>query len=107
MISQEYRGVGQTELMIANLPSGQCTIVSPSGNIGREIAARVRKVNPGRRRYIIVRHPSDVQKLSGLSEPIFFDHSFFGLVSKETAAAALQIAIPCARMAAWQEAADA
>lgn len=107
MLNPEYRGIGQTELMISNLPSRQCTIVSPSGDIGRAIAARVHKANPGRRRYVTVRHPSDVQKLSGLSEPIFFDHSFFGLVSKETAAKALEMAIPCSRMASLQEAADA
>ena len=107
MLNPEYRGVGQTELMIANLPARQCTIVSPAAGIGRYIAARVHKANPGKRRYVTVRHPSDVQKLSGLCEPIFFDHSFFGLASKETAAKALEMAIPCSRMAAWQEAADA
>ena len=107
MLNQEYRGIGQTELMIANLPSRQCTIVSPSVDIGREIAARVHKANPGNRRYVTVRHPSDVQKLSGLCEPIFFDHSFFGLASKETAARALEMAIPCSRMASRLEAADA
>lgn len=66
------------------------------------IAARVKKVNPGLRRYITIRHHSDVQKLTGLSEPIFFDHSFFDMVREDTAKAALEMAIPAAYHGAWK-----
>ena len=99
------RGIGQTELMIANLPSEACTIVAPSREIGMEIAARVHKVNPGSRRYITIKHPTDVAKLSGLSEPVFFDHSFFDLVTVETARKAVAEAIPCAHASNWRVAA--
>lgn len=105
MRGESMRGVGQTELMIANLPAEACTIVTPSNDIGREIAARVHKINPGSRRYVTIRHPSDVQKLSGLSEPVFFDHSFFDLVTAETARKAVAEAIPCAHVRNRQAAA--
>lgn len=95
------RGVGQTAMMIANLPLDQCTIVAPTGAIGRAIAARVKTANPGPRRYITIRHHSDVQKLMGLSEPIFFDHSFFDMVDADTARAALDLAIPASLHRIW------
>lgn len=98
------RGIGQTGLMIANLPDEQCTIVTPTAEIGRAIAARVKKNNPGHRRYVTIRHASDVQKLTGLSESIFFDHSFFDAVSEDTARQAVQYAIPCAYHRTWKEA---
>ncbi len=87
------RGVGRTELMIRSLPQGQCTVVVPKSEIGRLIAARVNKTNPGLRRYITVTHPSDVQKMHGLCEPVFFDHSFFDIVSADTARLAVDCAI--------------
>ena len=98
------RGVGQTELMIANLPAEQCTIVTPTAEMGRCIAKRVKQANPGLRRYIAVRCLSDIQKLSGLCEPVFFDHSFFDHVSEDVAKAAVGESIQCAQMHNWKAA---
>lgn len=89
-------------MMIANLPLDQCTIVTPTAAMGRAIAARVKEANPGPRRYITIRHVSDTKKLMGLSEPIFFDHSFFDVVDADTARAALDLAIPAAMHGTWR-----
>ena len=86
------RGVGQTGLMIANLPDEQCTIVVPSRQVGKVIAERVTKDNPGHRRYVVISYMSEVQKLHGLSEPIFFDHSFFDAVDHAVAREAVRTA---------------
>ena len=89
-------------MMIANLPPEQCTIVAPTVEIGKAITARVKGANPGPRRYITIRHVSDAKKLLGLSEPIFFDHSFFDVVDADTARAALDLAIPAAMHGTWR-----
>jgi len=91
------RGVGQTELMIANLPNEQCTIVVPSTQTGRAIAERVVNSAPGRRSYVTIRYMSEVQKLHGISGPIFFDHSFFDAVDHAVAREAVQTAIMASR----------
>jgi hypothetical protein len=87
--------------MVANLPPGQCTIVVPRRVAGQEIAARVKKGNPGPRRYVTIRSAADIQKIIGLSEPVFFDHSFFDVTEEHLARAAVTAAISCARMASW------
>ena len=101
-MAEAMRGIGRTELMIANLPKEQCTIVVPSRDIGREIAKMAQQVNPGHRRYVTVRTLADVQKLSGLSEPVFFDHSFYDHAQGNVAKAATEAALICARMGVWR-----
>lgn len=99
------RGIGLTELMIANLPYAQCTIIVPSREIGNEIDKRIAETRqPGTWRTIVVTNHADVQKMAGLSEPVFFDHSFFDCGPKNPRAIkeAVETAIVSSRMAKWK-----
>lgn len=75
---KQHRGIGHTQLMIANLPDEHCTIIVPSREIAKEIDWRISEKRPaGTWRTIVITNLADVQKMAGLSEPVFFDHSFF------------------------------
>lgn len=101
-----FRGVGLTELMLANLPSGRCTIIVPSRETGREIDVRLTSAGRtrGTWRTIVITNHSDIQKMTGLSEPVFFDHSFFDCGPKNPRAIkdAVATAILSSRMAKWK-----
>jgi len=94
------RGIGHTSLMIANLPDGKATIVYPTRDIAREVTKRVHLERPTtahQYKHVIIRDFDDVDVLDGLSEPVFFDNSFWALVDLETAVAATERAAIASR----------
>jgi len=100
-----HRGTGLTELMITNLPAERCTVIVPSRSIGDEIDKRIADTRYlGTWRTIVVANHADVQKMAGLSEPVFFDHSFFDCGTKNPRAIkeAVETAIVSSRMARWK-----
>ncbi len=102
---EQHRGIGHTELMITNLPDAHCTIIVPSRAIGDEIDRRIAETRPhGTWRTIVITNLADVQKMMGLSDPVFFDHSFFMSGPKNPRAIrdAMETAIVSSRMARWK-----
>ena len=102
---EQYRGFGHTELVIINLPTEPCTVIVPSREIGNEIDKRIADVRPkGTWRTIVITNHADVQKMAGLSEPVFFDHSFFicGTKNPRAVKEAMDVAIVSSRMAKWK-----
>lgn len=90
------RGVGQTQNLIDNLPDFRCAIIVKTPQIGRMIKERI-EIDRGKEfakrvKFFIVNDIDDVYKLSGYSNPIFFDHSFFDLSEIETAKKTLEFA---------------
>lgn len=91
--------------MITNLPDAHCTIIVPSRAIGDEIDRRIAETRPhGTWRTIVITNLADVQKMMGLSEPVFFDHSFFmsGPKNPRAIREAMETAIVSSRMARWK-----
>ncbi|MNL54967.1 hypothetical protein D3C87_1783440 [compost metagenome] len=89
--------------MIATLPANAVVVV-PTTDLAKEVEKRISLERPlvsRTIRVIAVRDHDDLQRMQGISAPVFFDHSFSLLNEVDVIKAAYEAAIVCSRMFDW------
>lgn len=96
---REYRGMGHTTLMVLNLPTTGCVILVPSIGVQKDVERilRIKRPDVERCTIKIVADRGDLPALSGLTGPVFFDHSMFISVSPHVIREAMRMAVAAAQ----------
>lgn len=93
-------GVGQTQNLIDNLPSGRCAIVVFNSNESRSIKERIKEQHgtdfAKNIKFFVISSQDDISKMAGYSYLVFFDHSFLQNASEDVAKEAYSVAHSCA-----------